>query len=73
MGAGGHIQPLQYFPLYKEKTAPFRAEPCPNCEHAWKNEALSLGHSIFLGPKEDIIAILAAIRKVRENVGELKG
>ena len=72
LGAGGHIQPLQYFPLYKEKTAPFRAEPCPNCEHAWKNEALSLGHTMFLGPKEDIIAILAAIRKVRENAAELK-
>jgi dTDP-4-amino-4,6-dideoxygalactose transaminase len=72
MGAGGHIQPLQYFPLYKEKTAPFRAEPCPNCEHAWKNEALSLGHSIFLGPKEDIADILAVIRKVRENAAELK-
>jgi dTDP-4-amino-4,6-dideoxygalactose transaminase len=72
LGGGGHIQPLYHNPVYKEGRAPYRAEPCPNCEYAWKEEALSLTHSIFLGPKQDIADILAAIRKVRENVAELK-
>ena len=58
MGAGGHISPVQLFPIYKDGAAPYRAEPCPNCEYAWKQEALSLGHSVFLGPKEDITDIL---------------
>ncbi|MEW6359864.1 MAG: DegT/DnrJ/EryC1/StrS family aminotransferase [Planctomycetota bacterium] len=72
INAGGHIQPLYHNPVYKESRASYRAEPCPNCEYAWKEEALSIGHSIFLGPKQDIDDILAAIRKVRANTDELR-
>jgi dTDP-4-amino-4,6-dideoxygalactose transaminase len=45
---------------------------CPEAERISKTEALCISHSKFLGDKEDMDLIIEAIRKVRENVNELR-
>jgi len=44
---------------------------CPVTENACANEAVWFGQSMLLGRKEDMDDIARAVRKVRENVGEL--
>lgn len=45
---------------------------CPEAERIFREEALSLPHQVFLGEREDMDLILEALRKVRENVDELR-
>ncbi len=74
-----------YVPLYREDL--FQLDPeeypwlegrnyrelsLPVCENACDNEAVWIFQSMLLGDGSDMEDIAAAIRKVRENVGELK-
>ncbi len=71
--AGIHVDPMYLNPVYTESQAPHRKQDCPNCEYAWKNEALSLAHINFLGPRTDMDLILATFRKIWDNQDELAG
>jgi len=71
-GAGGHIDPMYLNPMYTQGHAAYRKHDCPNCEYAWKQEALSIGHAGFLGPRSDMDMILAAYQKVWDNRDELR-
>jgi dTDP-4-amino-4,6-dideoxygalactose transaminase len=44
---------------------------CPVSERACDREAMWIGQSALLGTREDMEDIAAAVRKVRENVGQL--
>ncbi len=87
IGVGGHGRPIYWNPLFQSMTdgntwpikCPGYDEPidytktcCPNAEHIHREVALSIGHTHFLGDREDMDLILDAIRKVRANIGELK-
>lgn len=72
IGSGGHIAPMYLNPMYTEGQTPYRKHDCPNCEYAWKNEALCFGHQYFLGPREDMDLILAVFQKVWDNRDELR-
>ncbi len=59
-------------PLYG-KPINYQETHCPNAERLYTTQALAIPHSIFLGDTTaDMDLILDAIRKVRENVGEIK-
>lgn len=45
---------------------------CPEAERVHESEALDLTHRILLGPRENMDLILDALRKIRENVDELR-
>jgi len=55
------------------KSVDFRQVHCPQAERIAATEALSFSHPLFLGPRSDMDLVLDAIRKVRENVEELRG
>jgi len=87
-GTGAHGAPIYTNPLFQSmnfgrtgcpvkcplygKEVDFSKVHCPEAERVYKTQALSLTHRLFLGPQEDMDLILEAIRKVRENVHELK-
>lgn len=50
----------------------YRQVYCPEAERIYQTEACSFPHAIFLGPKEEMDLILAAIQKLWENKDELK-
>lgn len=59
-------------PLYG-KPVDYTQTNCPNAERLYTTQALSIGHAAFLGDTtQDMDLILAAIRKVRDNVDELR-
>jgi len=58
-------------PLYG-KEIDYSKVYCPEAERVYRDEACSFTHRIFLGEKEDMDLILAALRKLRENTNELK-
>ncbi|HXF61360.1 MAG TPA: DegT/DnrJ/EryC1/StrS family aminotransferase [Caldilineaceae bacterium] len=74
---GAHGRPIYRNPIFETMDniagvpVDFREVECPTAEHLFANVALSLPHATFLGDQEDMDLILAAIRKVRANVGEL--
>jgi len=87
IGVGAHGEPIYQNPLFQEMTGgrtwPIRCpgypKPidytqvhCPEAERIYETEALSIGHSCFLGGQEDMDLILEAIRKVRANTDELR-
>jgi dTDP-4-amino-4,6-dideoxygalactose transaminase len=85
LGIGsGHLHPIQDNPLFRERNFgpvcwPDGIEPpdyskckTPVAQRILDEEGCSLGHALFLGDTGDMDLILDAIRKVRENVGELK-
>ncbi|MCZ6680012.1 MAG: DegT/DnrJ/EryC1/StrS family aminotransferase [Candidatus Poribacteria bacterium] len=45
---------------------------CPEAERVYAEEVCSFPHAMFLGERDDMDAILAAFRKLRENTDELK-
>jgi dTDP-4-amino-4,6-dideoxygalactose transaminase len=59
----GHTQPLDLRTMYR----------CPASERAAYHEAIWFPHYLFLGGKEEIDTIVAAIYKVLENIEELRG
>jgi dTDP-4-amino-4,6-dideoxygalactose transaminase len=80
----GHLQPIYQNPLFTERHfgpvawPPGRQPPdysqvhCPECERIYREEGISMPHPIFLGGREDMDLLLEAVRKVRENVDELR-
>lgn len=68
--SGGHTWPLKCpsYPLPIDYTQ----AQCPEAERIYRTEALSIGHRVFLGDREDMDLILAAIRKVRDHTDELR-
>lgn len=84
LGTGsGHLHPIQKNPLFTNRNfgpvawpagvdAPdYEKVETPVAERILAEEGISMGHSMFLGGKDDMDLMLAAIRKVRENAGEL--
>ena len=84
---GAHGEPIYQNPLFQSMTGgrtwPIRCPGyessidyarvhCPEAERIFSTEALALGHRYFLGPLEDMDLILSAIRKVRQNIDELR-
>ena len=59
----GRPKPLDLRNMYK----------CPAAERAAYHEAVWFPHQLFLGRKEDIDGIANAIKKVLENIEELRG
>ena len=59
-------------PLYKGDVD-YTKVCCPEAERIHDTEALLISHRFLLGPLEDMDLILDAMRKIRENVDELKG
>jgi dTDP-4-amino-4,6-dideoxygalactose transaminase len=45
---------------------------CEQAEYAYSNTCWTLTHRLFLGPSEDMDLILDAVRKIRDNVDELR-
>jgi len=85
LGIGsGHLHPIQRNPLFTNRNfgpvcwpagidAPdYASVETPVADRILAEEGCSLGHSLFLGPPEDMDLILDAIRKVRDNVRELR-
>ncbi len=88
VGIGAHGQPIYQNPLFQNmnfgrtgcpitcpfygKEVDFRKVHCPQAERIFQTEALSLPHRVFLGDESDMDLILDAVRKVRENVDELR-
>lgn len=66
----GHTQPLYRHPIFIGQ--PSLTRPCPQTERIFASESWSLSHTVFLGPGIDMDRILVAVRKVRENVEELR-
>ena len=73
MGRGGHIDPMYLKSVYADGRTQYRRHDCPNCEYAWKYEALSLPHAAFLGGREDMDLILAVFTKIWDNRQQLNG
>ncbi len=71
VGRGGHIDPMYLKSVYADGRAQYRRHDCPNCEYAWKYEALSLPHAAFLGGREDMDLILAVFTKIWDNRQQL--
>ena len=88
IGVGAHGAPIYTNPVFQRMDfgrtgcpikCPLYGKPidyskvhCPEAERIAEKEALSIGHTAFLGTREDMDLILAAIRKVRENADELR-
>jgi dTDP-4-amino-4,6-dideoxygalactose transaminase len=88
VGVGAHGAPVYTNPLFQSMNfgrtgcpvaCPLHGEKpdytkvhCPVAERLHKDVALSLSHSLFLGPESDMDQILAAFRKLRDNVDELR-
>ena len=51
----------------------YREVACPQTERIYATEAVHLGHPLFLGPPEDMDAILGAIEKVWRHRDALRG
>ena len=60
-------------PLYKGPPIDYTKVHCPEAERIHATEALDLTHRLVLGSREDMDLILDAMRKIRDNVDELKG
>ena len=58
-------------PLYKGNVD-YTKVHCPEAERIHETEALDIGHRFILGPQEDVDLILDAMRKIRDNVDELR-
>jgi len=87
-GVGAHGQPIYKNPLFQRmdfgrtgcpikcplygKETDYRKTCCPEAERIYATEACSFGHAMFLGSQSDMDKILDAMRKVRENVDELR-
>ena len=69
IGDGGHGQPIYNNPVFQQMD--LGSPCCPVAEDLHANRSLSITHRAFLGDTEDMDLMLAAIRKVRENVGEI--
>jgi len=79
----GHLHPIQTNPLFTNRNFgpvcwPEGREPpdyskveTPVADRVLAEEGCALGHTTFLGDTSDMDLILDAIRKVRDNVGEL--
>lgn len=60
------------FPQLKEiGEIPWKNTSCPVSERAAYEESVWLPHHLFLGDEEDVEQITEAVRKIRENIGEL--
>ena len=59
----GRPKPLDLRNMYK----------CPASERAAYHEAVWFSHHLFLGGKENVDSIVDAIKKVLENIEELRG
>lgn len=80
----GHLHPIQKNPLFTNREFgpvawPEGVEPpdyaaveTPVADRVLAEEGCSLNHALFIGEPEYMDLMLAAIRKVRENVGELR-
>ena len=80
----GHLHPIQDNPLFVNRNfgpvcwpegvrpPDYEAVETPVAQRILDEEGCSLSHATFLGDTSDMDLILDAIRKVRENVGELK-
>jgi len=87
IGVGAHGRPIYQNPLFQSmtdgNTSPIKCPSydkvidytkvhCPEAERIYQKEALCISHPNFLGNREDMDLILAAIRKVRNNTDELR-
>ena len=85
VGVGAHGSPIYRNALFQSMTGgntwPLKCPGqeidyanvfCPEAERIYQTEALSIGQSAFLGEREEMDAILEAIRKVRANTDELR-
>jgi dTDP-4-amino-4,6-dideoxygalactose transaminase len=78
-GVGAHGAPIYQNPVFQRtdftwlgRDIDFTKVHCPEAERVHAHAALSLTHRLFLGEQEDMDLILEAIRKIRENTGELE-
>jgi dTDP-4-amino-4,6-dideoxygalactose transaminase len=63
------------FPVRGEpygRTMDYAQVSCPEAERVYATEAVSLSHSLFLGPPDDMDTILGVIEKVWEHRGALR-
>jgi len=58
-------------PLY-EGNVDYTKVHCPEAERIHETESLELKHTILLGPRSNMDLILEAMRKLRDNVDELR-
>ncbi|NOY83075.1 MAG: DegT/DnrJ/EryC1/StrS family aminotransferase [Kiritimatiellaeota bacterium] len=86
--AGGHGMPIYRNPLFQSmnfgrtgcpircplygKTVDYTRTSCPTAERLFKQEALALPHTVFLGDVSDMDLILEAIGKVRRQADRLR-
>jgi len=81
----GHTDPLYKNPVFQEhnfveggckqheRRTDYTKVRCPVAERVHAHESVCLSHSMFLGDRSDMDLILDAIRKLRENIDELRG
>ena len=70
IGDGAHGAPIYGNPVFQSMN--LGDIHCPVAERLHASQSLSITHRAFLGGIEDMDLILEAIRKVRDNVDELK-
>ncbi len=79
----GHLHPIQKNPLFTERNwgpacfgdnepPDYAAIDTPECQRILDEEGIALNHRLFLGGTEDMDLMLEAIRKIRDNVDELR-
>jgi len=77
VGVGAHGAPIYTNPVFQHEgpdraPADYTHVTCPEAERVHAGVALSITHRCFLGGTEDMDLILDALRKIRDNVDELK-
>ena len=88
VGVGAHGEPIYRNPLFQSMNFGRTGCPikcplhrgkvdytktfCPTAERLFKEDACSIMHTHFLGPRSDMDKILRAMRKIRDNADELR-
>jgi len=73
--SSGYSFPNYANPLFKSYKIDYSkySKTCPVAEKACREEALWFSHQLFLGDRNDVDDIVCAIRKIKNNISELKG
>ena len=84
MGVGAHGRPIYRYEMFQSddfarkearllgRKVSYKKTCCPTAERLHADEACSIGHRAFLGPKSDMDLVLRAMRKLRDNTDELR-
>lgn len=79
IGDGAHGRPIYNNPVFQTaeriagRAVDFKKTWCEQAERVHREQAMRLGHRLFLGDRAEMDRILEAMRKLADNVDELRG